>query len=126
MRQSSHLHIHAPYHVQFAEGHFLQHVKDRLQTADGDKNEELTLEEFEKLVDYIIEDHMVETSGTELAPHPIHIDDVFKDFDENGDGFVSREEMKKFLACLYKVILTPETMKSMRENGVEVWALNWD
>ena len=49
---------------------------------------------------------------------------VFNAFDENGDGFVSREEMKKFLACVYKVILTPETMKSMRENGVEVWALN--
>jgi hypothetical protein len=86
MRQSSHLHIHSPYHVQFVEGHFLQHVKDRLKTVDEDNNEELTLEEFEKLVDYIIDDHMVETSGTELAPHPIHIDDVFKDFDENGDN----------------------------------------
>ena len=61
--------MHAPYHKQFEVHHFEGHLKERLNDADTDGNEELTHEEFVKLVDLIVDDHLEETKGTEC----IHI-----------------------------------------------------
>eukprot|EP00944_MAST-04C_sp_MAST-4C-sp1_P004509 g4509.t1 len=80
------MHMHAPYHKQFEVHHFEGHLKERLNDADTDGNEELTHEEFVKLIDLIVDDHLKETKGTEMHPHPIHLDDVWKDFDQNEDG----------------------------------------
>jgi hypothetical protein len=87
-RQSSHMHIHAPYHVQFVKGHFVEHIKKRFADADEDENEELSHHEFVRLIDMVVLDHREETKSTELAPHPIHIDDVYKDFDANEDNVI--------------------------------------
>jgi Ca2+-binding EF-hand superfamily protein len=45
---------------------------------------------------------------------------VFKAFDENSDGFISKDEMIKFLASVYKVLLTPEAIADMKSRGTEV------
>lgn len=45
---------------------------------------------------------------------------VFDIFDENGDGFISMDEMFKFLTSVFKVVLTPNVMGTMRSMGVEV------
>merc|ERR1712039_657705 len=45
---------------------------------------------------------------------------VFNVFDENGDGFISMDEMFKFLTSVFKVVLTPNVMGVMRGMGVQV------
>merc|ERR1712014_189833 len=45
---------------------------------------------------------------------------VFNVFDENGDGFISMDEMFKFLTSVFKVVLTPNVMGVMRSMGVQV------
>merc|ERR1712203_441901 len=45
---------------------------------------------------------------------------VFNVFDENGDGFISMDEMFKFLTSVFKVVLTPNVMAVMNSMGVEV------
>jgi|ERR1711924_306773 len=44
---------------------------------------------------------------------------VFQVFDENGDGYISKDEMQKFLTSVFKVVLTPsirQTLNSMQVN----------
>jgi len=55
-------------------------------------------------------------SGTE--DDKIHA--VFNVFDENGDGFISMDEMFKFLTSVFKVVLTPNVMGAMNSMGVTV------
>mmetsp|Transcript_46625 Transcript_46625/g.123129 ORF Transcript_46625/g.123129 Transcript_46625/m.123129 type:complete len:346 (-) Transcript_46625:129-1166(-) len=55
-------------------------------------------------------------SGTE--DDKIHA--VFEVFDENGDGFISMDEMFKFLTSVFKVVLTPNVMGVMNSMGVTV------
>eukprot|EP00930_Biecheleria_cincta_P051834 TRINITY_DN37042_c0_g1_i1.p1 TRINITY_DN37042_c0_g1~~TRINITY_DN37042_c0_g1_i1.p1 ORF type:complete len:399 (+),score=81.22 TRINITY_DN37042_c0_g1_i1:75-1199(+) len=55
-------------------------------------------------------------SGTE--DEKIHA--VFAVFDENGDGFISMDEMYKFLTSVFKVVLTPTVMGAMNSMGVSV------
>jgi len=45
---------------------------------------------------------------------------VFNVFDENGDGFISMDEMFKFLTSVFRVVLTPNVMATMKQMGVEV------
>merc|ERR1719460_92727 len=45
---------------------------------------------------------------------------VFNVFDENGDGFISMDEMFKFLTSVFKVVLTPNVMGVMNSMGVAV------
>jgi hypothetical protein len=45
---------------------------------------------------------------------------VFQVFDENGDGFISMDEMYKFLTSVFKVVLTPNVMGVMNTMGVQV------
>jgi len=45
---------------------------------------------------------------------------VFGLFDENGDGFVTLDEMFKFLNSVFKVVLTPNVMSVMSAMGVAV------
>jgi len=45
---------------------------------------------------------------------------VFGVFDENGDGFISMDEMFKFLTSVFKVVLTPNVMGVMNSMGVTV------
>jgi len=45
---------------------------------------------------------------------------VFKVFDENGDGFISMDEMFKFLTSVFKVVLTPNVIGVMNSMGVTV------
>lgn len=45
---------------------------------------------------------------------------VFEVFDENGDGFISMDEMFKFLTSVFKVVLTPNVMAVMNSMGVTV------
>jgi len=45
---------------------------------------------------------------------------VFNVFDENGDGFISMDEMFKFLTSVFKVVLTPNVMSVMNAMGVTV------
>merc|ERR1712113_1231786 len=46
------------------------------------------------------------------------INAVFAVFDENGDGFISMDEMTKFLTSVFKVVLTPTVMGVMNSMGV--------
>merc|ERR1712217_98314 len=45
---------------------------------------------------------------------------VFNVFDENGDGYISMDEMFKFLTSVFKVVLTPHVMGVMNSMGVTV------
>merc|ERR1719181_948910 len=45
---------------------------------------------------------------------------VFNVFDENGDGFISMDEMFQFLTSVFKVVLTPNVMAVMNSMGVVV------
>jgi len=45
---------------------------------------------------------------------------VFGIFDENGDGFISMDEMYKFLTSVFKVVLTPGVAGVMNSMGVQV------
>mmetsp|Transcript_114672 Transcript_114672/g.320439 ORF Transcript_114672/g.320439 Transcript_114672/m.320439 type:complete len:384 (+) Transcript_114672:111-1262(+) len=45
---------------------------------------------------------------------------VFNVFDENGDGFITLDEMFKFLTSVFKVVLTPNVMGVMNSMGVTV------
>lgn len=45
---------------------------------------------------------------------------VFNVFDENGDGFISMDEMFKFLTSVFKVVLTPNVLGVMNSMGVTV------
>lgn len=45
---------------------------------------------------------------------------VFNIFDENGDGFISMDEMYKFLTSVFKVVLTPGVIGVMNSMGVQV------
>eukprot|EP00397_Hematodinium_sp_SG-2012_P017943 GEMP01018359.1.p1 GENE.GEMP01018359.1~~GEMP01018359.1.p1 ORF type:complete len:365 (+),score=92.45 GEMP01018359.1:1318-2412(+) len=44
---------------------------------------------------------------------------VFDVFDENRDGFISMDEMFKFLTSVFKVVLTPSMHQKMKEMGVD-------
>jgi Ca2+-binding EF-hand superfamily protein len=48
------------------------------------------------------------------------IEAVFRAFDDDGDQFVSMEEMNKFLLSVFRVVLTPAVIGIMRAQGVEV------
>lgn len=45
---------------------------------------------------------------------------VFWAFDENGDGFVSMDEMVTFLTSVFNVVLTPAVQGILRAQGVDV------
>lgn len=45
---------------------------------------------------------------------------VFQVFDENGDGYISMDEMFKFLTSVFKVVLTPNVFGVMNSMGVTV------
>jgi len=45
---------------------------------------------------------------------------VFGVFDENGDGFISMDEMFKFLTSVFKVVLTPSVIELMKSMGETV------
>ena len=45
---------------------------------------------------------------------------TFKLVDKNGDGFISMDEMVKFLSAIFRVVLSPGLTASMRSLGVEV------
>lgn len=45
---------------------------------------------------------------------------VFQVFDDNGDGFISIDEMFKFITAVFKVVLTPKLMERMNAMGVIV------
>jgi len=45
---------------------------------------------------------------------------VFGIFDENGDGYISLDEMYKFLTSVFKVVLTPVVVGAMNSMGVNV------
>lgn len=45
---------------------------------------------------------------------------VFNVFDENGDGYISMDEMFKFLTSVFKVVLTPNVISVMNSMGVLV------
>jgi len=45
---------------------------------------------------------------------------VFNTFDQNGDGYISMDEMYKFLTSVFKVVLTPNVMGVMNSMGVSV------
>ena len=71
-----------------------------------------------KLVEYleIISGVTVLCAGTEAEK--LHA--TFKLVDKNGDGFISMEEMVKFLSAIFRVVLSPGLTASMRSLGVEV------
>jgi Ca2+-binding EF-hand superfamily protein len=48
------------------------------------------------------------------------IEAVFQMFDENGDGFVTADEMFKFLTTVFKVVCTPNVMELVKSTGVDV------
>lgn len=48
------------------------------------------------------------------------VEAVFMMFDENGDGFVTVDEMYKFLTTVFKVVCTPAVMAVVNSTGVEV------
>lgn len=48
------------------------------------------------------------------------INAVFNVFDENGDGFITMDEMFKFLTSVFKVVLTPHVLGVMNSMGVTV------
>merc|ERR1712217_989854 len=45
---------------------------------------------------------------------------VFDVFDENRDGFISMEEMFKFLTAVFKVVMTPQVVQKMNDIGADV------
>mmetsp|Transcript_15748 Transcript_15748/g.28691 ORF Transcript_15748/g.28691 Transcript_15748/m.28691 type:complete len:413 (-) Transcript_15748:89-1327(-) len=45
---------------------------------------------------------------------------IFEVFDENGDNFISMDEMYKFLTSVFNVVLTPQVMGVMNSMGVRV------
>jgi len=48
------------------------------------------------------------------------VEAVFLMFDENGDGYVTVDEMYKFLTTVFKVVCTPNVMAVVNSVGVEV------
>jgi len=48
------------------------------------------------------------------------IHSIFEIFDENGDGYISMDEMFKFLTSVFNVVLTPHVMSVMTSMGVTV------
>ena len=46
------------------------------------------------------------------------LEGAFSAFDEDGDGFVSLDEMLKFLTAVFRVVLTPQVASTMRSLGV--------
>lgn len=48
------------------------------------------------------------------------VEAVFNMFDDNGDGFVTMDEMFKFLSTVFKVVCTPNVMQVVNDAGVEV------
>jgi Ca2+-binding EF-hand superfamily protein len=51
------------------------------------------------------------------------VEAVFMMFDDNGDGFVSENEMKKFLITVFKVVCTPKVMEVVSAAGVQVTSI---
>jgi len=45
---------------------------------------------------------------------------VFAIFDENGDGYISMDEMFTFLTSVFNVVLTPDVLNTMNSMGVRV------
>ena len=45
---------------------------------------------------------------------------VFVCFDADGNGLISQDEMYVFLNAVFKVVLTPAVMESLKDCGVEV------
>ena len=62
-------------HIIICGASFSDHVKANLDKADENNDGILSHDEFVNLVDLVVDEHMEETKGTELHPHPIHIDD---------------------------------------------------
>jgi len=48
------------------------------------------------------------------------VEAVFMMFDENGDGFVTIDEMYKFLRVVFKVVCTPSVMEVVNSVGVPI------
>jgi len=48
------------------------------------------------------------------------VEAVFYMFDQNGDGFISVDEMYKFLSTVFRVVCTPNVMQAVNSTGVDV------
>lgn len=48
------------------------------------------------------------------------VDAVFYMFDQNGDGFISVDEMQKFLLSVFRVVCTPNVMQAVNSTGVNI------
>jgi Ca2+-binding EF-hand superfamily protein len=48
------------------------------------------------------------------------VEAVFLMFDENGDGYVTIDEMYKFLSTVFKIVCTPNVMDVVNQAGVSV------
>merc|ERR1711907_86341 len=48
------------------------------------------------------------------------VEAVFLMFDENGDGYVTIDEMYKFLSTVFKIVCTPNVMDVVNQAGVNV------
>merc|ERR1712138_599 len=85
--------------------------------GDGAADGKLTRETF--ITTYVA---LLESYGRELVPEESVQNAVFDlfDRDDNGVGFISRDEMFKFLTSVFKVVLTPNVMGVMSSMGVTV------
>jgi len=48
------------------------------------------------------------------------VEAVFYMFDQNGDGFISVDEMYKFLSSVFRVVCTPNVMQAVNSTGVDI------
>mmetsp|Transcript_79446 Transcript_79446/g.210938 ORF Transcript_79446/g.210938 Transcript_79446/m.210938 type:complete len:409 (-) Transcript_79446:85-1311(-) len=96
------------------ENHGVEAPPDTVRTAvwelfDRDGNEVVDMMELVCGISLLC-------AGTE--EEKIHA--VFEVFDENSDGFISLDEMFKFLTSVFKVVLTPNVLGVMNSMGVNV------
>eukprot|EP00435_Cladocopium_sp_Y103_P041327 s1487_g11.t1 len=73
-----------------------------------------------ELADEVRQCPLRSATGDNEARGDDKIQAVFKVFDENDDGFISMDEMYKFLTSVFKVVLTPAVLGAMNSMGVNV------
>merc|ERR1711936_1328142 len=88
-----------------------EELADMISRVDKNKNGSIDLEEFLEM--------MLAQASSGLNDEKLDIEDIFKVFDQNGDGLISGEELKLTMCSLGETLTEDEVGLMLEEADID-------